>query len=405
VSADGDPGFRPGVAFAGVFAVTFSGLLAVGAVLPVLPRYVHGPLDGGNIAVGIVVGCYAATGLLLRPLAGRFADRTGRKPTVLVGSLLVALAGFLYLLPLGVAGLILARLVLGAGEGSVFTAGSAWIVDLAPPDRRGRVIGLYGLAVWAGLSIGPLIGELLLHASGYSLVWVFAGVMPLLGAVIASRVPDPYRPQAVHPEEHHPLIAREAVRPGAALALGSIGYATVAAFVVLHLEARGVDHGAAVFGAFATMVVLTRLVAGDLPDRAGPARVATAAALAEALGLTTIGLAHSLPVAVAGALAMGTAFSLLYPSLSLIVVERVSEKRRGAALGTFTAFFDAGVGLGAPLAGVAAALTSYEGAFLLSAAIAVVSATAIAVAIAPLALRKEEGLDSAADPPATVGEL
>ena len=58
--------------------------------------------------------------------------------------------------------------MLGAGEGTVFTAGSAWIVDLAPPDRRGRVIGLYGLAVWSGLSVGPLIGELLLHASGYT---------------------------------------------------------------------------------------------------------------------------------------------------------------------------------------------------------------------------------------------
>src|SRR5262249_3322461 len=154
-------------------------------------------------------------------------------------------------------------------EGTVFTAGSAWIVDLAPEDRRGRVIGLYGLAVWAGLSIGPLIGELLLHASGYHAVWVFAGAMPLIGAAIATRIPDPYTPHPALQEEHHPLIAREAVRPGDALALGSIGYATVAAFVVLHLEARGVGHGATVFGAFATMVVLTRLVAGDLPDRMG----------------------------------------------------------------------------------------------------------------------------------------
>ena len=81
---------RPGVAFAGVFAVTFCGLVAVGAVLPVLPRYVHGPLDAGNIAVGIVIGSYAITGLLLRPFAGRLADRRGRKPTVLVGSILVA---------------------------------------------------------------------------------------------------------------------------------------------------------------------------------------------------------------------------------------------------------------------------------------------------------------------------
>jgi len=370
---------RPGVAFAGVFAVTFCGLVAVGAVLPVLPRYVHGPLDAGNVAVGVVIGSYAITGLLLRPFAGRLADRRGRRSTVLLGSAIVAVAGFLYLLPFGVPGLIAARLLLGAGEGAVFTAGSAWIVDIAPPQRRGRVIGLYGLAVWAGLSVGPLLGELLLSASGYTAVWLFAGAAPLLGALIALRLPEPFHP-ARHAEQH-PLIAREALRPGIALALASLGYATVASFVVLHLDARGIGHGATVFGAFATMVVLTRLIGGDLPDRVGPARIATAAAAVEAVGLTTMGLAQSFTVAIAGALAMGAAFSLLYPSLSLIVVGRVPETRRGAALGTFTAFFDAGIGFGAPLAGLTAALVSYEGAFLFSAAIALVSMATIALTI------------------------
>ncbi len=372
-AAAAPPVARPGLAFAGVFAVTFSGLVAVGAVLPVLPRYVHGPLGAGDIAVGVVIGCYAITGLLLRPFAGRLADHRGRKPTVFGGAILVAVAGFLYLLPLGVPGLIGARLILGAGEGTVFTAGSAWIVDIAPAERRGRVIGLYGLAVWGGLSIGPLIGELLLHAGGYRLVWLFAGAAPLAGALIAARLPDPFH---AHPgeDEHHPLIAREAVRPGAAMALGALGYATVASFVVLHLEARDIGHGALVFGVFATMIVLTRLIGGDLPDRAGPKRVAIAAALTEAVGLLIVALAHSLAVALAGAVAMGIAFALLYPSLSLIVVGRVSETRRGAALGTFTACFDAGVGIGAPLAGIAAALTDYEGAFLFATAVALGSA-------------------------------
>ncbi len=377
-----EPIARSGVAFAGIFTVTFCGLLAVGAVLPVLPRYVDGPLGEGKVAVGVVVGAYAITGLLMRPFAGRLADRRGRRPTALLGSLLMAAGGFLYLLPFGVGGLIAARLVLGVGEGAVFTAGSAWIVDLAPLERRGRVIGLYGLSVWAGLSIGPLFGELIQHNAGYAAVWIFAGAMPLLGALVAARVPDPFRPKWLE-QEHRSLIAREALLPGAALALGSTGYAAVATFVVLHLDERGVGHGALVFGALATMVVLTRLVGGDLPDRVGPARVATAAALAEAVGLTTLAFAHSLPVAIAGALAIGAAFSLLYPSLSLIVVNQVSEARRGAALGTFTAFFDAGIGLGAPLAGAAAALSSYEGSFLLGAAIALGSATLIAIAIGP----------------------
>lgn len=374
---------RPGTAFAGVFAVTFLGLVAVGAVLPVLPRYVHGPLDSGNVAVGIVVGSYAVTGLLLRPFAGRLADHRGRKPTVLLGSILVALGGFMYLLPLGVGGLIAARLVLGAGEGAVFTASSAWVVDLAPPGRRGRIIGLYGLSVWAGLSVGPLIGQLLLNDCGYSWVWLFAGCAPLLGALVAARLPDPFH-TVPHPEEaDRRLIAREAIRPGTALALASLGYATIAAFVVLHLDARGIGHGATVFGAFATMVVLTRLIGGDLPDRVGPTRVATVAAIIEAIGLATIAFAASLPAALAGALAMGAAFSLLYPSLSLVVVGSVPDTRRGAALGTFTAFFDAGIGLGAPIAGAAAALSSYEGAFLLAATIAIVSAATIVLAVAP----------------------
>ena len=143
--AAGDRDQRPGLSFAGVFAATFCGLVGVGSVLPVLPRYIHGPLDSGDVAVGVVIGAYAVTGLLLRPVAGRLADTRGRRPTVLVGACLVALSGFLYLPSLGIAGLIVARLILGAGEGAVYTAGSAWIVDLAPEDRRGRVLGLYGL--------------------------------------------------------------------------------------------------------------------------------------------------------------------------------------------------------------------------------------------------------------------
>jgi MFS family permease len=380
---------RPGLSFAGIFAVTFLGLIGVGSVLPVLPRYVHGPLDSTDLAVGIVIGSYAVTGLLLRPVAGRLADTRGRRPTVVVGALLVSLSGLLYLPHLGIPGLIVARLVLGAGEGAVYTAGSAWIVDMAPPRRRGRILGLYGLAVWGGLSVGPLLGEVLLNASSYDAVWVCAAVLPLVGAAIALRVPDPFQPLTY--AEPHPLIAPEAVRPGLAVALASVGYATLAAFIVLLLESRGVGHGATVFAAFAAMIVLARLLAGHLPDRYGPAQVAIGAVLIEAAGLLLIALSHSLVLALVGGMAMGGGFSLLNPSLMLIAVSRVSEAARGATMGTYTAFFDAGVGIGAPVAGLAAALTSYEGAFVLAAAVAVSSALLIAAT-----LRREQHLPQGA---------
>jgi MFS family permease len=358
----------PKAAFAGIFVVTLLSLTAVGAVLPVIPRYVRGPLGLGDVAVGVAVGAFALTALASRPLAGHVADLRGRRPVVAAGALLAAAAGLLYLVPAGFAGLIGARLVLGAGEAMVFTAGATWVVDLAPPDRRGRVIGLYGLAVWGGLSLGPPIGDALLRASSYDAVWGFSAICPFVGALVAMRLPDPHRPS---PEpEARPLIARESVRPGIGISLASVGFAAMSSFIVLHLEAEGSGHGATAFTAFAATVVLTRLIGGDLPDRIGPLRCAAGAAVLESTALALIALAHGLPLALAGAIGMGMAFALLYPSLSLVAIESVSESRRGSALGTFTAFFDIGIGLGAVLTGLAASLGGYPAAFWLGSACA-----------------------------------
>ena len=151
----------PWASFAGLFIVTNLGLLAVGATLPVLPHFVKDELGGSDFEVGIVTGGFALTGIVCRPIAGNIADRRGRKPTVIGGAFLAAIAGALYFVPAGIPGLLVARFFLGAGEGTVFTAGSAWNVDMAPEERRGRMIGLYGLAIWTGLTLGPPIGVLL----------------------------------------------------------------------------------------------------------------------------------------------------------------------------------------------------------------------------------------------------
>jgi MFS family permease len=287
---------------------------------------------------------------------------------VIGGSIATAIAGVLYFVPAGIPGLIVARLFLGVGEGAVYTAGSAWVVDMTPPERRGRIIGLYGLAIWGGLALGPPIGELILHATSFEMVWAFAAAAPIVGALLALRIPESFAPRSAEHERR--LISREALRPGLGLSLAIVGYATVAAFIVLHLDERGIGHGAAVFTAFATSVVAMRILGGWLPDRFGSIPCAVGAGLIEAAGLVAIGAAESATVAIIGAVGMGAGFSLLFPSLALVVINRVPEERRGVAMGTFTAFFDLGMGVGGPIAGAAAAVGGYEAAFLLAAACA-----------------------------------
>ena len=165
-------------------------------------------------------------------------------------------------------------------------------------------------------------------------------------------------------------MAREAVRPGISLSLAAFGQAAFAGFVVLHLEAEGPGNGAAVLVAFGAAVVGTRVLAGRLPDVVGPRKTAVGAAACEAIGLAVIGFSSSLPVALAGAVVMGFGFSVLFPSLALIVVNAADDARRGAALGTFTAFFDIGMGLGGLAAGAIAAGAGYPAVFWVAAAAA-----------------------------------
>ncbi|MGZ5323033.1 MAG: MFS transporter [Solirubrobacterales bacterium] len=385
------PSRSPWASFAGLFIVTNLGLLAVGATLPVLPGYVKDELGGSDFEVGVVSGAFALTGIVCRPVAGHAADLRGRKPTVVTGTVLAAIAGCLLFVPAGIPGLIVSRLFLGAGEGTVFTAGSAWNVDMSPPERRGRMIGLYGIAIWTGLTLGPPIGVGLQDLGGYGLVWAFAAGAPLLGAAVATRLPET-EPQGSR-RAMGPFISREAIGPGGTFALSVVGFAAASAFLVLSLDDKGIGHGAAVFSVLAGTVVATRLVAGGLPDRIGAAGCALGAALVEAAGLILLGAAQSLPVALVGAVAMGAAFSLLFPSLSLLAVERVAPERRGAAMGTFTASFDLGMLAGSPVVGAAAALAGYPAAFYLAAAAALTcAALSLGMARAPA---QRPGLEAA----------
>jgi MFS family permease len=339
---------------------------------------VTGPLEGGEIAVGIVLGSFAFTAVFLRPVGGRLSDRRGRRTVAVTGATLTAIAGCLYLLPLDIPGLILARLVLGVGEGWLYTAAAAWVVDVTPEERRGETIGLFGMSIWLGLSLGPPIGEALRAIGGFDLVWAFAAVAPAIGAVIAARTPEDPKAQTT-PADGAPqqLLPRGALLPGLALGCAVIGFAAMQGFVILMLEDRDIGHGATVFTAFAVAVAITRLLLSWIPDRIGPERTAALAAAGHASGLAILAVAHSLPVALAAAVVQGIGYSLLFPALALLAVQRVGEQSRGAALGFFTAFFDAGMGLGAPFAGAMAVLFGYGGMFWIAALLSLAGAALV----------------------------
>lgn len=363
----------------------FGGFLAIGLVLPVLPRYVTGPVGGGEVAAGVVFGAFAVAALVTRPLAGRLVDRRGPRPVVEAGLIASSLASALLLVPLGVPWLIFARLVVGAAEGLIAVGGTIWSIELSPADRHGRAIGLFGLSMWIGLSVGALVGEGLFRLASFEAVWVAAAAAPIAGLLIARATDAPAHP-VVGLVERQPLLPpRGAIAPGLVLCLSGYGYAALTGFVVLHLDASGAGGGAVALAVFSLTVVVARLAAGDLPDRLGGRRGAVVALCAQAAGLGVIAASASLAPAIVGACLAGFATSLMFPSLALMVLERVAPERRASAIGGFSAFLDAGVAASGPATGAFAAGAGFDVAFAVAAALA--AAAAIALSAAPVASR------------------
>ncbi|MFI0794409.1 MFS transporter [Micromonospora rubida] len=361
----------PRLALVGIFGGLFAGYLGLTAVLPVLPGFLRDRHDAGDLVVGLVVTVTAVTALLVRPVAGALADRYGHRTVMLTGALVVAGGGLFYFLPLTVPVLVAVRLLLGAGEAALFTAGAVWTVALAPHHRRGQLIGLYGMSMWGGISAGTFLGATLQQVS-FTAVWALAAAAPLLAAALVAMVPVPHREPAATPAKGGGgLLLRPALLPGTALALGAAGYAGLAAFIVLHLDARGIGSGVVVLSCFSAVYALTRLVIGHLPDKLGPRRVAAWSAAGEAVGLVIIAVAPNLPVAVAGGVVTGIGFSLLHPSLALMVMNRAEPARQGAAIGAYTSFWDLGLAVWGPVTGLVAATLDYSAVFGVGAACAV----------------------------------
>src|SRR5215471_5930745 len=99
-----------------LIGATFLGFLGFGTVLPRLAPHVRNDLGGSDRTVGFVIGAFSVVALCSRLFAGRLADRKGRKRAFLTGLSSCTLAGVAYLMPGGIGGIYLGRVLQGIGE-------------------------------------------------------------------------------------------------------------------------------------------------------------------------------------------------------------------------------------------------------------------------------------------------
>ena len=340
---------------------TFAYFVSVGALIPTLPLYVEGPLGGGDVAVGIGIGAFSLSAVLLRPLSGRLSDVRGRRLLLVAGAGLVTLSVAGYVFASSFALLVFLRLVTGAGEAFFYVGAASAINDIAPDERRGEALSFFSLALYAGLAIGPVLGEAVLGVDSFDAAWLLSAGAAAVALLLGWKVPDtrPSREAGVSP----PLVHRAALVPGTVLAASVWGLAGFSTFVPLYARELGLEGASLVFVTYSSLVLALRLFGARIPDRLGTRLTARLALTASALGMAILGFWSASAGLFVGGAVFGIGQALAFPALMSIAVRGAPASERGAVVGTFTAFFDLAFGLGAVTLGAVASSFGYPGAF------------------------------------------
>lgn len=135
-------------------------------LLPILPLYAR-TLGIPESQIGLIVGFFALSSMTVRPWAGWAADRYGRRPLLITGTLIFLASSLLYGLSRTAAALLLTRLLHGSGMGCYPTSATAVVADIAPPDRRGEAVGFIGAAGSLALALGPFLGAWVAERFGF----------------------------------------------------------------------------------------------------------------------------------------------------------------------------------------------------------------------------------------------
>jgi DHA1 family tetracycline resistance protein-like MFS transporter len=340
---------RP-AALAFIFITVLLDMLALGIVVPVLPKLVVGFLRGDTARAAEVIGLFGTVWALMQfvfsPLLGLLSDRFGRRPVILFSNLGLGLDYIVMALAPGIGWLLAGRVLSGITSASITTA-HAYITDVTPVEKRARGFGLLGAAFGAGFVLGPALGGLL-GAQDPRLPFWIAAACSLLNfvyglLVLPESLPVERRQTRLNWRSANPVGALNLLRSHPELlglaAVNFLGYVAHEVYPTVfvlyadyryHWDQRAIGLSLAVVG-IASMLI-SGMVVGPVVSRFGERRSLLAGLFLGALGFALFGWAS-----VGWLFLLATPINMLWalagPSSQSMMSQRVSASGQGELQG------------------------------------------------------------------------
>ncbi len=357
-----------------ILAVCLASLLvfsAFGMLLPVFPLWAR-TFSDSLTDVGAATTLAAGVGLILaRPIAAALMEGRDRRPTLMLGAALSAVTAITFPSMTSLYPVMAVRVVQGMGFGLVTTAAVSLITDLAPPGKRGQVLGLFGAINALSLLLGPVAGGALHTAWGFGASFYGACVVSLLAAPAILRIHEPAKPAL--PPGRKRLLEVLRLPPLRVLVvghlLGILLHGALLAFLPLRFEQHtGSLTVEAFFAIDAVALIAFRFLVGARFDRWSRHLFIRGGLACMALSGLLIGVAEGDVVWALAAVLYGLGFGAYVPAVNALVGDVVPETHRARGFAVFMLALDLAIALGGVVFGPIADHLDLRTAFIAAAA-------------------------------------
>ncbi len=332
-------------AFVRLWVAHFLQALGFSSML-LLPLYLD-HLGASRAEIGAAMAAASVGGLAARPAVGWALDVLGRKPVLIVGTL-VLFAGMASVGRIEQMGpmVFAMRILVGLGTGTLFTGYFTLAADLVPASRRTEGIALFGISGLAPLMVNPLRDVLALPPEDLRWFLPVVGLGTLASLLFLPGVPEgsPLTGEAREPfrwsAAWEALTRRRLVPVWSATIVFAAMVAVFMSFGTVAAETRNVPAPAAVWAAYSGGAVTVRLIGAALPDRLGAFRVGAVSLLLYSLGIAMAGGATTVGGFLLAGLLGGIGHGYCFQVLTGQVVTRAPLALRGVAMAAFTGLWE-----------------------------------------------------------------
>ncbi|MCE3236013.1 MAG: tetA [Vampirovibrio sp.] len=345
-----------------IFLTILIDMIGFGIVIPVLPLYsLH--FGASPWEIGLLFGSFSLMQLIFAPILGRWSDRIGRRPILLMSILGTAIS----FLVLGFANslwmLFLGRMLDGMSGGNISTA-QAYIADVTPLEKRSSAMGIIGAAFGLGFVIGPAIGGLLGHYSIQLPFFVAAGLAFINTLAILLFLPETLSEEQrkTHSAAGVPLLQTLASAKDTPLGnlmlcslLSTMAFSLVTALFTLFTENRLQWHARENGMLFAYIGILGVLIQGGLlrriVPRTGEKPLIVLGAILLCISIAALPLNSNVAWVVLASSGLSIGNSLVTPMLSGLASKSADAQSQGAILGLMQSIASFGRMIGPAIGG------------------------------------------------------